>query len=160
MTVEQSMVFGDSDPSRPQQPAEVPLPADTFDLRLLAESMKMLQTEKETLEERLKQVNADLDKLRLHQIPERMAELGVPNIKFTGLGRLQLASDLYASTKEGKKDAAMEWLRDLGYENMITEGYNTSSLKALFRQMIAEGKPIPDDIFNVTPFTRASLVKG
>jgi hypothetical protein len=42
---------------------------------------------------------------------------------------------------------------------MIQETYNSSSLKALLRRMLAEGVDIPDDIFNVTPFTRASIVK-
>jgi hypothetical protein len=43
---------------------------------------------------------------------------------------------------------------------MITETYNASSLKALFRRMISEGVDIPDDIFNVQPFIRASIVKA
>jgi len=83
----------------------------------------------------------------------------VKTITFEGLGRVQTATDLYANTREGQKDAGIQWLRDCGYEGMITEGYNASSLKALFRRMIGEGSDIPDDIFNVTPFVRASIVK-
>jgi hypothetical protein len=43
---------------------------------------------------------------------------------------------------------------------MIVETYNASSLKALFRRMIADGAEIPDEVFNVTPFIRASIVKA
>jgi len=54
----------------------------------------------------------------------------------------------------------MQWLRDCGYEGMITETYNASSLKALLRRMLVEGVDIPDDIFNVAPFVRASIIKA
>jgi hypothetical protein len=131
-----------------------------IELRLLCEQMRALETRKEELESLLKQVNSDLDFVRLRKIPELMQTLEVRNATFEGLGRVQLASDLHANTREGKKDAAMTWLRDLGYEGMISETYNASTLKALFRRMLTEGKPIPEEIFNVTPFIRASIVKG
>jgi hypothetical protein len=54
----------------------------------------------------------------------------------------------------------MQWLRDCGYGDLITETYNASSIKAIFRKMIVEGAEIPGDTFAVTPFTRASLVKA
>lgn len=130
------------------------------DLRLLCEQMKAIQSRKDAIEEQLKGINAELDSLRLRQIPEAMEALGLRNATFEGLGRVQLAEDIYASTREGMKDRGIQWLRDCGYDGMITEGYNASSAKALFRRMIAEGQPIPDDIFNITPFTRASIVRA
>ncbi len=130
-------------------------------LRSLCAQFKELQATKDDLEAKLTETNKALDELRLQKIPELMAELDVRNATFTGLGRVQLASDLYASTKAGKKDEAMQWLRDCGYEDMISETYNASSLKALFRRMITDtGTMPPDEIFSVTPFIRASLVKA
>lgn len=128
-------------------------------LRNLCARMRDLETEKETLETQLSTVNKALDALRLGEIPTLMESLGVKNTTFEGLGRVQLATDIYASTREGQKAAAMQWLRDTGYEGMITETYNTSSLKALFRRQLKEGVDIPENIFNVTPFVRASIVK-
>lgn len=130
------------------------------DLRALCAQMKELQEKKDAIEADLTDANKALDELRLRKIPEAMEALELKNATFEGLGRVQLASDLYASTREGKKEAAMIWLRDCGYENMITETYNASSLKALFRRMIAEGVDIPEDVFNVAPFIRASIVKA
>jgi hypothetical protein len=43
---------------------------------------------------------------------------------------------------------------------MISETYNASSMKALLRRMIADGQPTPDDLFSITPFIRASIVKA
>ncbi len=128
------------------------------DLLGLANIMKSLQERKETLEEQLKALNMELDGIRLKEIPEMMAELEVKNVTFEGLGRVQLAADLYCTTKAGQKEAAMQWLRDCGYENMIAENYNASSMKALVRRLIEDGTETPE-FLNVTPFMRASLVK-
>jgi hypothetical protein len=129
-------------------------------LRTFCAQMRALEDRKATLEEELSSVNKSLDALRLGEIPTLMESLGVKNATFDGLGRVQLASDLYASTREGQKPAAMQWLRDCGYADMISETYNASSLKALFRRQLKEGVEIPDDIFNVSPFVRASIVKN
>lgn len=134
--------------------------ANMQDLRTLCAQMKALQGRKDELEAQLSDVNKSLDELRLRKIPTLMESLDVKNATFEGLGRVQLASDLYASTREGKKEDAMQWLRDCGYEGMITETYNASSLKALLRRMLVEGVDIPDDIFNVAPFVRASIIKA
>lgn len=127
-------------------------------LRSLCSLMKSKQDIKADLESKLKDINAELDDLRMKQIPSLMESLEVKNATFEGLGRVQLAADLHAGTREGKKEAAYQWLRDCGYESMITETVNASSLKALFRRQIAEGIDIPDEIFNVQPFVRASIV--
>jgi hypothetical protein len=120
--------------------------------------MKETQERKEAIEETLKGINQELDDLRLKRIPELMDALEVKNATFEGLGRIQLASDLYCSTKAGQKDAAMQWLRDCGYDEMISESYNASSMKALVRRMIVDGVEAPE-FLSVTPFIRASIVK-
>jgi hypothetical protein len=122
--------------------------------------MKELQGQKDKLETDLSDINKELDLIRTKKIPELMGSMELRNVTIEGLGRVQLAADIYASTREGQKETAMTWLRDCGYDNMITETYNASSLKALFRRMISEGVDIPDDIFNIQPFIRASIVKA
>lgn len=129
------------------------------DLRSQCARMKELQGQKDKLETELSDINKELDVIRTKKIPELMESMELRNVTIEGLGRVQLAADIYASTREGQKEAAMTWLRDCGYENMITETYNASSIKALFRRLMADGADIPDDIFNVQPFLRASIVK-
>lgn len=130
------------------------------DLRSQCARMKELQGQKDKLETELSDINKELDVIRTKKIPELMESMELRNVTIEGLGRVQLAADIYASTREGQKEAAMTWLRDCGYDNMITETYNASSIKALFRRLMADGADIPDDIFNVTPFLRASIVKA
>jgi hypothetical protein len=140
-------------------PAEK-MTGDMETLRQLCVKMKELQNQALVLKAQAADVRIPLDELRLKKIPELMESLEVKTTTFTGLGRVQLTSDLYASTRKGQKEAAMQWLRDCGYEDMIKETYNASSLKALFRRQIVEGVDFPDEIFSVTPFVRASIVKA
>ena len=125
-----------------------------------AKQMQTLEIQKMQLEQELSTCNKALDEFRLRKIPELMQSMDIKKITFKGVGRIQLANDVYASTKEGQADRACQWLRDLGYDGMLKETYNMSSVKALFRRMLVAGTEIPDDIFNVTPVTRASIVKG
>ena len=133
--------------------------SDLNDLRILCARMKALQASKEEAEEQVKALNVSLDELRLKLIPEMMDQLEVKNATFEGVGRVQLAADLYCSTAAGRKDEAMLWLRDCGYDEMITETYNATSMKALVRRLIEAGIEVPD-FMNVTPFIRASIVKA
>lgn len=133
--------------------------ADLNTLRELCTKMQNLQIEKDTLEESLKTASLAIDDLRLKQIPEMMDQLEVKNATFQGIGRVQLAADLYCSTKAGKKDEAMQWLRDMEMDGMISETYNASSMKALVRRLMVDGTDIPECL-NVTPFIRASIVKA
>lgn len=142
------------------EPDDAPVTGDMSTLREMCVAMKTLQNKALDLKAAAAEVKIPLDDLRLRKIPELMQHLEVKTATFQGLGRVQTAPDLYASTKKGKKPDAMQWLRDCGYEGMITETYNASSLKALFRRQLTEGVDIPDEIFNVTPFIRASIVKA
>ena len=128
-------------------------------LRNYVIELRELQFSKENAEASMTDLNKAIDLLRLIKIPELMESLGIKNTTFEGIGRVQLANDLYCSTKAGQKDAAMEWLRDTGYADMISESYNASSMKALIRRFIVDGSEIPE-FLNVTPFVRASVVKA
>ena len=133
--------------------------SDLNTLRELCAQMNAAQETKALIEEQLTSINRELDELRLKKIPEMMAEIEVKNATFPGIGRVQLAADLYCSTKAGKKEEAMQWLRDLGQDEMISETYNASSMKAMVRRLIMDGVE-PPEFLNVTPFIRASIVKA
>ncbi|CAB4168799.1 hypothetical protein UFOVP580_49 [uncultured Caudovirales phage] len=137
-----------------------PIPASMESLRNLCVEMKALQNKAAALKDQATEVRIPLDNLRMKQIPEMMESLQLKTATFAGLGRVQVAPDLRASTRKGMKPAAMQWLRDQELDGMISETYNATSMKALLRRMIVDGVDIPDDIFNVTPFSRASIVKA
>lgn len=122
----------------------------------MARQMRELQGKKEALEEILKDINKDLDQLRLKDIPEAMAEADIRTLTIEGVGRVQLALDLYATIKD--KEAGYAWLAEHGYDGLITEYVQPSTFKAAVKKAIQEGQEFPEELFSINPFTRASIV--
>lgn len=125
----------------------------------LALQLRDLKEKKDKATEYLKKVNLALERIQLTEIPDAMAEADIRTVTFKGVGRLQMAPDVYVSFSEHKEEA-FDWLRDNGFSNCISETANASTLKAIFRKKIKEGEPLPDEIFKIVPFTRATLVKA
>jgi hypothetical protein len=124
----------------------------------MARHMRGLQETKESMEEALKGVNKELDDLRLRQIPEAMAEADIRTLTIEGVGRVQLAMDVYASIKD--KAAGYAWLEEHGYGGLITPYVQPSTFKAAVKDALKNGQEFPDETFSITPFTRASIVKA
>lgn len=129
------------------------------ELKVMCERMRMLQREKEALEETLKGINADLDGLRLQAIPEWMAENDIRTATFEGIGRVQLAMDCYASIAADKKQEAYAWLAEHGFDGLITEYVQPATFKAAVKEGLKAGQTFPEELFKVQPYTRASIVK-
>lgn len=114
---------------------------------------------KENLEDEVKALNKEFDYVRLSLIPKIFDEKGISKLTITGVGRVNLTGDLYASIQPDKQDEAFQFFRDLDKGALIKETINSSTLKATLKAMMQAGEEIPEDIFKVTPFTRASLTK-
>lgn len=128
-------------------------------LKTYASRMKELQAEYDELHEKMKIINAEYDDLRLKKIPELMSEMEIRTVTFEGIGRVQTAGDMYASIKADVRGEAYSWLRDHGFSSLITETVNASTLKAFAKEQTKKGEELPEDLFSITPFTRASIVK-
>lgn len=133
---------------------------DTLTLVALIESMYSIQQRKEELDSQLKALNKEFDFLRITKIPAKMEEDGVDRISVAGIGRVSLTSDMHVSIKADQKEAFYDWLRDNGRGDLIQESVNASTLKATVKNMFKSGEDIPEELLNVSPFTRASITKA
>lgn len=120
-------------------------------------SIKMLKDACDLLD---KEITRIYDFLRLVVIPERFEQEGISNMKLGGIGRVQLASDIYSSIRPNKKEEAYQWLDDIGKGSLIKSTVNSESLKVVLKAMLKGGEEIPEDLFKVEPFTRASIVRA
>lgn len=136
------------------------LPTD-IDNPLLRGAMRMKQLSviHDAAKKLVRRLDEEYDRLRLKELPELMLEDNIRTVSFSGLGRVQLGSDVYASIPAPKRDEAWQWLRDNNSGDLITETVNSSTLKAWAKEKIAAGVELPD-CFTVTPFNRVSIVKG
>ena len=129
------------------------------ELEAVIRAMKLLSTDKESAEETLKGINKEYDYLRLSLIPKLFEDRGVSNMTMPEIGRVQLAADIYASIPADRREEAYQWLDDNGFGDLITNTVNASTLKAFLKRRVVAGEEIPDGLFKVTPFTRASITK-
>lgn len=128
-------------------------------LQLLRE-FKAAKDLKEAADFLAKEAGRQYDFLRLALVPERFDSEGISNMKVDGVGRVQLASDLYAGIIKGSEEKAFEWLGDNGRGDLVKQTVNSSSIKAVLKKMLVEGEEIPAELFKAEPFTRASIVKA
>lgn len=133
---------------------------DGMSLVDLVQAMSTLQNRKESVEEQLKIINKEFDFLRITKIPTVMEDEGVDRISVTGIGRVSLTADMHVSVKAEKKSDFFVWLRDNGRSDLLQENVNPSTLKAAVKKMLRDGEDWPDDMLNVSPFTRASITKS
>lgn len=113
--------------------------------------------------EKAKKAKTDFQKqfdiIRLNILPDKMEEEGISTTTLSDVGRVSLSSDLYFSIPAEKRDDAYKWLRNHGHGDIIKETVNSSIGKKFAKEMLLAGETLPDTIFKVTPFTRASLTK-
>lgn len=129
------------------------------ELQKAAKRMKELDAEHAVLKEKIKVLDEEYDKLRLRTIPDLMQEMDIRKISIEGVGRIQLAGDVYASIPAEVRQSAYEWLRNNNAGPLITETVNSSTLKSWAKEQLTMGVELPENLFKVTPFQRASIVK-
>jgi hypothetical protein len=100
------------------------------------------------------------DYISIRVTPERMTDDGITNIKVDQIGRVELRPDIWTQTLDPVK--LKGWLEEQGMGDIIVPSVNGSTLKALIReQMKKDGGSVPPaDVVQVTPYTRAVIVKG
>ena len=96
------------------------------------------------------------DAIRLGVLPEKMEDDDTSNITVKDVGRAVVKSDIYFSILAENRDECYQWLRDNGHGDLIKETVNAGTGKSFAKEMIKEGKPLPE-IFKVTPFTSVQL---
>ena len=131
---------------------------EKMELVELAHYQASLKSVHERLDKHKSTVGKMFDYIRTQAVPLKMEEEGVESITVQGVGRLSLTSDIYLQVKD--KEGSFEWLMDNGHGDLISETVNASSLKALLRRMLRDGKEVPDEVYKVTPFSRASITKS
>ena len=121
--------------------------------------MATMGERKEEAEAQLTAINKEYDYLRMNLVPKLFDNMGVSNMNMPGLGRVGLTSDIYASIQAGMKDEAYVWLDDIGSGDLVSKTVNSSTLKAFLKRRLLSGDDVPDTLFKITPFTRASITR-
>ncbi len=133
---------------------------DSMSVPLLAGELKRLKTNLDAFGAVKTGYQKAYDYLSISVLPERMDEDNIGTMKVTGVGRLQVASDIRCSVPAANKEAVQKWLKDHGHGSMISLTTNASTLKAFVREMMKEEKEWPEELLKVEAYSRATVVKG
>lgn len=119
--------------------------------------MYSLRIELDALKQEKTRIQKDYDYLRHNKIPNTMEEEGIENITIEGIGRVTLTSDINASIPAASRVAAYEWLQENGFGDLVIGTVNASTLKAFIKGQLKAGNSVPEKLFSVRPFTRATI---
>lgn len=104
----------------------------------LADQLKAAKERKAELDEQVKGVNAEIDRLDL-ALSDAMAEAELD--KFTHCGStFYLKSRLFASPAAGKKEDLFAALKQNGFSSLITESVNANTLASFVKEQKSENK--------------------
>lgn len=127
-----------------------------------ARAFVVLRILKDKIEETFKPFDELYRQIKEERLPASFDAMGVPTINLDEGYRVTVAHATRASIKGGQRDAAFEWLRDNGLEDIVTATVNASTLSAVAKTMAEENKELPEELFQtyVQPTTSVTKVKG
>ena len=101
----------------------------------LADKLRACREERKRLEERIKELNAEISTVGLHLVDGMvLAEC----TKFSRNGKLfYLSTSLHASAQAGKKEEMCAAFKKAGYGSLVKEDVNTRTLSSFCREQMA-----------------------
>ena len=130
---------------------------ESNDLFALADELRELKETKKRLEDELKAVGSDIDRVDA-DLAKRMIDAETQN--FTRNGTMFcLTNTTRASATAGRKDELFESLRTAGYGDLVYETVNANSLSAFVKEQTTEnGDILPEWLDGlVTVFERTTV---
>lgn len=118
--------------------------------QLKEQLQKLLKTPTETV----------YDIMRFTVVPKVMEEAETLSLTVNGIGRVNVMDDI--SVKVLEKEEFYAWLVSSGNEDLITETVNAQTLAAWMRARLKnkEAAPVPKNLIEVTPVTRAQITRS
>ena len=115
--------------------------------------------ELKSYEKVVKSIKADIEDVKVNILPQKMEAEGMQTVTVKGVGRLSNNPQFRASVKAEHKQEMQQWLRDRGFEAMIQETLNSSTLKAWVKEQLEQGAEVPTDYLNLHSFDMVTLTK-
>lgn len=130
---------------------------EKMNLTELAFEMKRVREQLEEAKTHTALLQKTFDLLRKNVIPNKMDELNIENMKVKGVGTLGKRYDAYCNMVPGSQQELFAWLEAEGKGDVIKPSVNSSTLKALMKEMFEAGEEIPEAYVTFTPYTYVSI---
>lgn len=100
------------------------------------------------------------DLFRKRDFVSIMEDMGVESMRVKDIGVVSITTDAYTSVKKENREAAYKWLKDNGHGDVIKNNVNSSTMKALLKDLRRQGVEFPEEIFSFTPFSYVKINKS
>ena len=107
----------------------------------------------------LSALSLERDRLAYELVPKVFDSEEATTITLEMGYRVTLSSFLRATINQDKRDLAHKWLRKHGHGDAIIETVNSSTLSSLAKELMAENRELPEDIFSVHVGRNTSVTK-
>lgn len=91
-------------------------------------------------------------------IPERFKREEIKTFN-TDDFRVTISTRVMASIVDEERENAYQWLRDNGYDSIIKETVNASTMSATAKEIMENGRELPDDMFRTFTKDGTSITK-
>lgn len=118
-------------------------PEASAGLNVLVSRMVELKAQLDAIDTHRKAVQQDYDQLRKRLIPDALNDNGLTGAK-TPLGTLSIRSRSWATVPAARQHVAVGWCQGQGLDEFV--GIEPSKALALYKALVADGRPIPDFI--------------
>lgn len=125
----------------------------------LASHYVRVKTYKDQLDEISKALSIERDRLAYELIPRAFSDEGTTTLTLKEGYRVTLVPFVRASIKEGQREEAYGWLRQMGHAELITNTINSSTLSAFVKNLLSENQDVPEGVFNVNVGQNTSVTK-
>lgn len=132
---------------------------DELNIRQAAKLYLELRSAIEDKKAELSVLHKQYDKLRFGVMPDRMEDEGYETLRIKDVGTVVLTDDVAASfsVELPTKEHGYTWLETQGHGDIVVRYVHPSTLKAFVKEQMKNGHVLPDDVFTVRPFVRASV---
>lgn len=125
----------------------------------LAHIYVQLRTAAERWAEAGKLIEAAVEQLKTETIPKAFEAEGLTSFNLAIGYRVTVSTKFAASIKGGLKEDAFKWLRGNQLGDLITETVNAGTLSAAGKQLLEEGRELPEELFNAAFLPQTSMIK-
>lgn len=135
------------------------LAAESADVVEFARAFVALRQLKDKIEAVDKAFSKLFENAKNERMPNKFEESGVPSVNLDEGFRVTISHQVRASTKADQKDNAIAWLEANQLGSIVNKTVNSSTLSAVARTMIEDGKELPEDLFAVHVLNSTSVTK-
>lgn len=124
-----------------------------------AEYYRRLRVLKDEAEAVAKQLSKEVESYGMGVLPETFEREGVTTMNLASGYRVTISEVVRASIPADTKPLAYDWLVNNDLGDLITSTVNASTLSATAKELIKQGRELPEGLFKVAVLPQVSMTK-